>query len=658
MDPEGGLSTILRIPSNGRSFSIAAGALLVLATILGYANSVDVPFVFDDMHAIVQNREIHDWDRFVRSSWLRRPRALVDLTFAFQWHLHGNRVLPYHLVNIGLHAVSGVLAYLLSGLLFQTLADRQAGQWWSPNPQRAAFWAAAFFTVHPIQTEAVTYIVQRYTAMAALFYLGAVLCYIQMRRTNRPVYGVWVAALALAAFQCKQNALTLPLVLIGIEWLVLKRHARFWRAAAGRLALPMAAMGIAVLWHLGLANNSWSLTDLLSDVDRATRETAMVPRTSYFYTQLRVLCLYGLLMVAPLRQSVDHGYPFVHQFLAGWTPFAALVLGALAAVGWSVRRRLPMVSFGIFWFFTTLSLESSIFPIKDAMVEHRLYLPVLGLGWIVATGLEWTQGRYRRLGVLLGLSLLALLLSATILRNQLWRDPVLLWRNALDQNPTHYRAANNLGRYLLDAGRHDEAEQILLQARALNPLKPNVHFNLGLLYARQGRWPQAAEAFQTAILLEPSKAGFHYNWAMAVQRMDRFPEAQRGYEAAWILDPAMEEAVFNLAALHFQNRHWVEARDILEAAAQSHPSSFRVYTLLSKVYQAMGLTEAARRAVEHALSLNPEDRGALLQKAFLLASSGSLDEALSILVPLKARYPQDEQVAFLLDNVRDLLGKP
>jgi len=644
--------------SNGQFFSIAAGALLVLATILAYANSVDVPFVFDDVHAIVQNREIHDWDRFMRSSWLRRPRALVDLTFAFQWHLHGNRVLPYHLVNMGLHAMNGVLVYLLSALLFQTVADRQAGQSWSPNPQRAALWAAAFFTVHPIQTQAVTYIVQRYTSMAALFYLSAVLCYVQMRRTNRPVYGVLVTVLGIASFLCKQNALTLPLVLTGIEWLVLKSSARFWRAAALRLALPLAGMGIAVVWHLGLADGLSSLTDLLSDVDRVTRETTMVPRTSYFYTQLQVLCLYVLLMVAPLRQSVDHGYPFVHQFFAGWTPCAALALGAVAAAGWFVRRRQPMVALGIFWFFATLSLESTIFPIKDAMVEHRLYLAVLGLGWMVATGLEWTRARHRRLGVHLGLSLLALLLSATVLRNQLWRDPLLLWRNALDHNPTHYRAANNLGRHLLDAGRYDEAERMLLHARAINPLKPNVHFNLGLLYARQGLWPQAAEAFQTAILLEPSRAGFHYNLAMTYHRMDRLPEAQWGYQAAWILDPAMEDAVFNLAALHFQNRHFADARQVLEAAAQSHPSSSRLYSLLSKVYHAQGLTEAARRAVDHALSLSPEDRSALLQKAFLLASSGSLDEALSILEPLKTRYPQDEQIAFLLDKVRNLLGKP
>ncbi|WP_448384530.1 tetratricopeptide repeat protein, partial [Desulfosoma sp.] len=125
-----------------------------------------------------------------------------------------------------------------------------------------------------------------------------------------------------------------------------------------------------------------------------------------------------------------------------------------------------------------------------------------------------------------------------------------------------------------------------------------------------------------------------------------------------ILDPTMEEAVFNLAALRFHNRDWPEARQILEAAVQSHPRSFRLYSLLSKVYQAMGLTEAAQRAVDHALDLNPDDRGALLQKAFLLASSGSLDQALSLLEPLKARYPQDEQVAFLLDKVRELLGKP
>ena len=635
----------------------AAAALLVLLVAVGYANSLTVPFVFDDFHAIVRNPDIEDWDRVFRPAWWSRPRALVDFTFALQWHLHKNRVLPYHLFNVGIHGLNVLLAYALSQALFGFARNFSPNEPEGLNPRRAAFLSAAFFAVHPVQTQAVTYIVQRYASMSAFFYLGALLCFVRFRKTARLGYAFALCAMALASYFCKQNALTLPVTLLVMEVLLLRSSAAFWRLAARRLTLPALMACAGILWSLGLFGGSWSLADVLEDVDRVTRETPLVSRASYFYTQLRVLCLYLVLLAAPFRHSLDHGYPFVHSFLEGWTPLAALVLLSLGGAAWSLRRRFPVLSLAVFWFFSTLSLESSIFPIKDALVEHRLYLAVLGFGWALAYGAERLWLARPRTAFVLCAAVLCLLLLATLKRNQVWNDPVRLWQEAAERNPSHYRPANNLGRYFLDAGRLEEAESYLLRAKALNPLRPNVYFNLGLLYARREEWNLSVQAFRSAILLDPAKAGFHYNLGLAWHRMGRLSEARMGYEAAWVLDPDMEEAALGLASVHFHTKAYAQAVGILQEAMAHNPKSFRLPYHLSMVYQALGDNEAALDAVELALSRSPDDREALFQKAVLLVSSGAVREAFSIAEELQRRYPEDRRIAILLDKIRPLLGE-
>lgn len=635
----------------------AAAVLLMLLVAAGYANSLTVPFVFDDFHAIVRNPDIQDWERVFRPAWWSRPRALVDFTFALQWHLHQNRVLPYHLFNAGIHVLNVLLAYALSQALFGFARSLPHNEAESFNPRRAAFLSAALFAVHPVQTQAVTYIVQRYTSMSAFFYFGALLCYVRFRKTARLGYALALCALVLASYFCKQNALTLPVTLLVMEVLLFKGSATFWRLAARPLLLSALMVCAGILWSLGLFGESWSIADVFEDVDRVTRETPLVSRTSYFCTQLRVLCLYLLLLAAPLRQSLDHGYPFVHSCLEGWTPLAALALFSLAVVAWSLRRRFLMVSLAVFWFFSTLSLESSIFPIKDALVEHRLYMAVLGLGWAFACGVQRLWLVRPRTALALCAAVLCVLLFATLKRNQIWNDPVRLWQEAAERNPSHYRPANNLGRYLLDASRLEEAESFLLRAKALNPLRPNVHFNLGLLYARREEWSLSVQAFKSAILLDPAKAGFHYNLGLAWHRMGRLSEARAGYEAASALDPHMEEAALALASVHFHTKAYAQAVGVLEDAIAHNPKSFRLPYHLSMVYQTLGYNEAALHAVDLALSLRPDDRDALFQKAFLLVSSGAVPEAFSIAEELQRRYPEDRRIVILLDKIRPLLGE-
>lgn len=626
---------------------------LVGAAVIAYSNSFHVPFVFDDYHVLIGNPIIENFRELLGKTLLTRSRSLVDLTFALQWHLHGQRVVFFHGVNLLIHCVNGILAYFVAGRLFHLTAGREKElPVTSPVTLWPAFVAAAFFLLHPVQTQAVTYITQRYTSLMALFYLAAVWAFLRFRENGRLGFGILVCGCAYGAFLCKQNALTLPLSLLAMEVLLFTGHRRFWVRWGPWILMPASLALVGILWNVGLFSGTHGAArDLLEDVDRFSRETLRVSRTSYFYTQLTVLCRYIGLVLVPLHQCVDPQHPFVHRFFEGWTlPAAGLLVGLLTGAWW-IRRRAPLVSLGVLWFFSTLSLESSIIPIRDAMFEHRLYLAVAGFGWILAWILSRPYGSDHRIPVIVACTVLVLLGAATYQRNRVWQDPVALWNEAAACNPRNARALNNLGRHLIEAGRLQEAEKALVRALAVDPFRPNVYFNLGMVAARTQRLESAFSYFSTAIALDPRKAAFYQHLGMTFHRMGMAHRARECYEAALLHAPKMQGPAMNLAALAYQAGQYEEARQILEDLTRRFPKNAKSFYYLSLVFRAQGRHSQALEAVEKALNLEPENFEALLHKAVLLMDARHGEEAMAILRLLKERHPQDERVSFYLDKL-------
>lgn len=643
----------LRMARSWASSSKTHLAALIFLGIAAYHNNFNVPFVFDDLHAIVGNPAIEDISKFLEQSLLTRSRALVDLTFALQWHFHQNNVLPFHLLNLLIHCLNGILAYVITSKLLAL----------KPNPKGSdteealaaswpAFVASAFFLLHPVQTQAVTYIVQRYTALMATFYLAAVWAFLKFRQDGRLFYGILMCFCAYGAFLCKQNALTLPLSLLAMEGLFFSEHRRFWTHRGPWMLAPILAAIMAILWNIGLmSETSWSLQELLDDVDRMSRETFMVSRTSYFFTQLQVLCRYMGLVLLPLRQCVDPRPPFVHHFFEGWTPLAAAAVLAVILGAWFLRRRAPLASLGLLWFFSTLFLESSFIPIRDAMFEHRLYLSLLGVAWILAWTMQRTKLAQNKVAALCIGLLLAGYGVATHKRNQVWQNPIALWQEAVACNPKNFRAYNNLGRHLMDSGRLDEAYGPLTHALELDPFRPNVHYNLGLLYARTDRLQSALTRLSTALSLNPRVPTFYFQLGLVYHRMGLVHHAREAYQAALLHNPDMEGPAMNLAALAFQEGRFDEARQILEGLIDRPRRRFKPYYYLATVLRAQGHLHDALKTIDKALSIEPENTDGLFLRAMLLVDAGRSHEAIEILHLLKKQNPKDQRISFWLDKL-------
>ena len=406
-------------PRLERAFSsrLLACFLIVLTCAVIYSNSLDGPFILDDGYVIRDSEKIQDVSNFLRfdQSVLRRP--FVDLTFALNYRFGQLHTRGYHLINVLIHMINGVIVYFLSGLILSRLLkptdesspisnfESGSARHKAPIPLIALF-TALIFVAHPIQTQAVAYICQRYASLAALFYMLSVLFYLKGRMVQRSSIprkitgenmgqqvvrlsrsGITLQMLVLyslcilsgiLAFLSKQTAASLPLAILLVEVMCIDGSWAGWKKKLPWLGLALLLLVVSVLLVSGKLAGTGSFGELLEDISRETRETETISRWNYLCTQFTVVTTYIRLLFLPLGQNADPVFPFKTGFFDGLTPFAFLFLLALIVFAIRVRKKMPALTFGIFWFFITLLVESSVIPIKDAMFEHRLYLPMFG----------------------------------------------------------------------------------------------------------------------------------------------------------------------------------------------------------------------------------------------------------------------------------------
>ncbi|MES0447386.1 MAG: tetratricopeptide repeat protein [Desulfobacterales bacterium] len=551
----------------------------------------------------------------------------MDLTFALNYKFGKLNVFGYHLVNVLVHIINGFLVYLL---VFAILKQRPEltdsyDLSISESPdfliRELSLCAAMIFVVHPIQTQAVTYIVQRYASMAAMFYIGSILFYIcartlQRRPTDKAsnklhLSGLYALSIAcgMLAFLSKQNTATLPAVILLAEYLLINGTWNEWKKKLPWFVLLFICWLLFVLFVLNLFNLSggeFGHGNLLEDVSALTKETVKVSRWHYLCTQFNVLVIYIRLLFIPLKQSLDYMYPFKTGIFDGLTPLAFMFLIAIAGFGiWSIKRR-PVITFSIFFFFITLSIESSIIPIRDALFEHRLYLPMFGFGFLVSSQLFHYLSKKRSLALVLLLSITVYYGTATYLRNITWQDEATLWSDVVSKNPRNHRAHYNLGLTLNERGRIEEAIQHYLQALRIKPDYVRAHNNLGLALVRKGNIRGAMARFREALRIDPNDEKTHNNLGNALDNQGRTEEAIQHYLQALRINPDDENAHNNLGnALDNQGRTEEAIQHYLQAL-RINPDFMDAHNNMAIALVRKGNIEGAIARFKAALRINPD----------------------------------------------------
>jgi tetratricopeptide (TPR) repeat protein len=535
-----------------RRIDLVACAGVVLLGLLAYSTSFHGAFVFDDVRQVRDNALLSDLGAWVTrlDGYRSLPtRYVAYLTFALNRSLGGPAPVGFHVVNVAIHLANALLVYALARTAFRTPLVRESRL--AGAAPAVAFASAAVFVTHPLQTQAVTYVVQRVTSLAAFFYLGAVVLYLSSRLAGRGAasrgirYGLALVA-ALLAMRTKEIAFTLPFALAFLEW------GLFGRPTARRWLLLAPFLAVALVVPLSLVRLGQPAAQVLSEASDATRVQWTASRLDYLRTQVAVVATYLRLLALPAGQNVDHDFLILRSFLAprvlgGLAVHLSLL--ALAAWAWlrsapGARRRLDpawrLVSLGILLFFLALSVESSVIPIVDVLFEHRVYLPSAFLLVAAATAagllLSRVAGAEAAPWLAAGASILALVLAgATLARNQVWASDVSLWSDAVEKSPDKARPWMNLGTALAESGRMEDALVPLRRAAALGPQPAPALTQAGAILILLGRPAEAEPLLLEALRASPGDPTATFNLGEALWRSGRRSEAVahfRSYLAA------------------------------------------------------------------------------------------------------------------------------
>lgn len=597
--------------------------LIFFASLAVYANSFHVPFVFDDYTSILQNPVVKNLERFLSGDgYAYNPRRFVGyLTIALNYHFGGLNVFGYHVVNLAIHIANGFLVYALAALGVKAAVTRdsglaQAGILEELPPTSYSLlplFAALLFVVHPVQTQAVTYIVQRLASLATLWYLAAVVLYLKGRLLKEEGKGrflvpaLMTAAVvsALLAMRTKEIAFTLPAAALLLEFSFFRLPTRKRLVLIIPLLCSILALAVAVL------QVDRPLGELLNDVNEMTRETRDISRSAYLFTQFSVIMTYLRLIVIPVSQNLDYDYPLYDSFLNPHVLLSFLGILLLLSLGvylYRASRReggqlLRLGGFGILWFFLTLSVESSIIPIRDVIFEHRLYLPSAGLFIAIAAVLS-VLGRRHATVLTGGAAVVCLALAvATFNRNSVWRDNITLWSDVAAKSPNKYRPLFNLGKSHADAGSTQEALGLFEKALAILPNDPETLYNMAVVSAKGGDAAGAEGLFRRVLAIEPRYVNAIHNLAQIEASRSNYIEAEKLFLQVKELDPQSTMARSNLGLLYRLTNRGALAEAEYRAALELDPRNAGVWNRLGVLYVSQGRLDEAvitfRRAVEY-----------------------------------------------------------
>ena len=440
---------------------LISAAIVAAAAVLAYLNSFQGAFQLDDYKVILSDPAVRSWGGWW-SDLGRGIRPLLKLSYAINWAT-GLGLFGFHMVNLLIHLGNSILVLLLARKL--TGSSSQMGC--------VALFTALLFALHPIQTEAVTYVAGRSASLMAFFYLASLAAYIRGRLEGGPLLTYALSpALFLLALAVKETAATLPAALL--LWEITRQDRPFGLREAlasqaahlGVLASALAAF-FAIPGHRVLIEYSFALRGLYENL------------LSQIHGQVTLLTHY----VLPGRLNFDPDLPTLARWSWGLALEAAILGSALAAGLWNLKRR-PLVSFAILWVFLHSMAVYAAVPRTDILNERHLYLGGFGLFLLAGLGFSWLADTWPKLRLPVAAAACALLIVLglfTAERNAIYRSEICLWEDTAAKSPGKARVFNNLGYAYFLAGRNDEARKAWLETLRIDPAHELARNNLTLL---------------------------------------------------------------------------------------------------------------------------------------------------------------------------------
>lgn len=594
------------------------GVVVLAALILAaYANSLSGVLLFDDHRVLAHSRSVPPLSTLLTQS----GRPLLNLTLALNYAVHGAEPAGYHIVNVFIHLAAALVLFDLVRLLLRGQGDCEGESPFAQDATLLALVTASLWALHPVQTESVTYIVQRGESLMGLFYLATLTGLVRGALSTKPLArAIWFTAAVLSCalgMKTKEVMVTAPLAALLVDRVYL---ASSWRDVLRRWPVHV---GLFATWGLLAGSASQAVS---SETVSAGFGMGAVSPLDYLLSQAGVVLYYLRLAIIPYPLCLDHDWPLVRTW-SGALP-ALLGVAALLAASVVLFLRAPKLGLLAVLFFLILAPTSSVMPIADIAVERRLYLPLAPLLLlIVLTGRLALQRAMGRGGVqavkIAGAATAAAIVSMlvlTVCRNIDYQTEVGMWQSVIEISPANARAWNNLANALERTGRTDLAETAYRKSLEIGPL-PEARANYGTFLIHSDRVDEAVALLRQAVKAEPGFARAWSTLAVALSRAGQTDEAIAACREAIRLNPASSGAHMTLAALcertndvREAEQHYREAR----AIGDDPQASRRLGRMLVKI----GRSAEAVPLLEEAVRKTPADALLVSDLAFACAESG------------------------------------
>ena len=602
-----------------RRFVALACGVLFLAVFAAYANSLSGPFVYDDKDSIVNNLTLrHLWPlpdvlAPLRGGLTVSGRPALNLSLALNFAAGGLDVRGYHVTNVLIHALA---CLTLFGLVRRTLAQPSLRERFGEAAVPVAFTVAALWALHPLQTEAVTYIVQRAESLMGLFYLLTLYGFV--RSVDAPAPGRWQVlsvAACLLGLATKENMVSAPvLVLLFDRVFVAGSFTAAWRRRRGYYA------ALAATWLL--------LAGLLASMGGSRGGSAGfgvdISWWNYVLTQFPALVHYLRLAVWPTPLVFEYGTFWIGRLADVW-PQACVVVALIAGTLFAWWRN-PAVGFLGAWFFAVLAPTSLVPGMTQRIVEHRIYLALAPVVVLIVATIHLCGGR-RGLTTLWALAVG--LGALTFQRNADYRSEIALWGDTAAKRPDNAAAHGSLGAALAEAGRTAEAIREDETALRLGPNYVTIRVDLGTALIAAGRINEAIQHLQESLRQDPENAHGHLNLGVALDILKRSAEALAHYEAAVRSNPNFAQAHNNLGDALSRSGRNAEGIAHLQEALRLQPGFVAAHYNLAAALARAGRLDEAQAQFEAGLWLKLADAEAHANWASVLLATGHPAEAMA-----------------------------
>jgi len=504
--------------------------LLVIAitaiTVLIYSPSFNSSFHLDDYDGIANARLQYTTPHQIIQKY--PTRWLVFLSFSANARIHGTDVTGYHIVNIFIHICNALLVFLLTRVLCIHLMNRIPDYNDFLNPVWCSCIVALLFVVHPLQSQSVIYITQRFMLMASLMYLGALYAVARAYLPgNSRSFGWIIACLCiLLGLFCKEIIVTVPLLIIIMVWIFISPpDFSSWKIkrwiTAGVILFAFCVLPVILFLHLCHWDPKQLQSALHSVGGPIDSHTTGLTRYTYFLTQPSVLLQYLMLFLVPFGLNIDHDIPLCSHIYSPQFILPVIIFTLLFWFAWHIRRTSPFILWGLLVFIFPLLPQSSIVPTRDLMFEHRAYIGTLGLLFVVIGILNELFLFVRKITlsrILCGLGVISVIILGTITfqRNKIWKTELSLWADAYTKSPDKQRVIINFSSAVLEVGQTDTAINIIeSKMSSWNRTLPGAYYLLGNAYMSKGNTAIAVSNYTIAVKHDRTNPDIRYNLAVA-----------------------------------------------------------------------------------------------------------------------------------------------